>query len=170
MAKLSLRFMEAGTDRLRHTLERSRGLSPATKKKGENVSVVPPHNFPQGKWKAGKTPRVTKRKVKKNLHKASITEVCFTDTFETGNSAYRYGQAIVDYRGRYGDIIPIRTRKKVGWAIGQFCCRHFVPLILIGDNIAENIGGELASECHRRGIKSAYSCPYTPMQDYAEGT
>ena len=63
MADLSLRFMGVGTDRLRHTMERSRGLSPATKKKGEGVTVVPPLNFPQGKWKAGKTPRLTKKKV-----------------------------------------------------------------------------------------------------------
>jgi hypothetical protein len=168
MADLSLRFMGVGTDRLRHTLERSRGLTPSSRKKGENVSVVPPHNFPQGKWKAGKTPRVSKNKVA-NLHRASIAEVCFTDTFETEDSAFRYGQVIVDYRSRFGDIIPLRTRKKVGWAIGEFCCRHFVPLILIRDNIAENVGGTLAEECHKRGIKSAFSCPYTPQQDYAEG-
>jgi hypothetical protein len=168
MADLSLRFMGVGTDRLKHTLERSRGLTPASKKKGESVSVVPPHHFPQGKWKTGKTPRVTKNRVK-NLHKASIAEVCFTDTFETDDSTYKYGQAIVDYRSRYGDVIPIRTRKKVGWAIGEFCCRHFVPLILVRDNIQENVGGEMEEECHRRGIKSAFSCPYTPQQDYAEG-
>jgi hypothetical protein len=168
MADLSLRFMGIGTDRLRHTLERSRGLTPASKKKGENISVVPPHNFPQGKWKAGKTPRVSKHKVS-NLHKASIAEACFTDTFETGDSTYRYGQAVVDYRSRYGDIFPIRTRKKVAWAVGEFCCRHFTPLILIRDNIAENIGGELEAECHRRGIKSAFICPYIKQQNYSEG-
>jgi hypothetical protein len=132
------------------------------------VSVVPPHNFPQGKWKAGKTPRVKKGKVN-NLHRASIAEVCFTDTFETDDSTYKYGQAVVEYRSRFGDIFPIRTRKKVGWAIGEFCCRHFVPLILVRDNIAENVGGSMDEECHRRGIKSAFSCPYTPQQDYAEG-
>ena len=168
MADLSLRFMGVGTDRLRHTLERSRGLTPATRKKGANTSVVPPLNFPQGKWKAGKTPRVKKGKVE-NLYRASIAEVCFTDTFETDDGTYKYGQAVVDYRSRYGDVFPIRTRKKVAWAIGEFCCRHFVPLILIRDNIAENVGGELDAECHRRGIKSAFSCPYTPQQDYAEG-
>ena len=168
MADLSLRFMGVGTDRLKHTLERSRGLSPATKKKGESVSVVPPHNFPQGKWKAGKTPRVSKNKVK-NLHRAGIAECCFTDTFETDDSVYRYGQAIVDYRSRYGDVVPIRSRKKVGWAFAEFCCRHFTPLILIRDDIAENMGGDLVEECQKRGVKSAYSCPYTPQQDYAEG-
>ena len=168
MADLSLRFMGVGTDRLKHTLARSRGLSPLTKKKGENVSVVPPLNFPQGKWKAGKTPRVSKNKVK-NLHRASIGEVCFTDTFETDDNHYKYGQAVVDYRSRYGDIIPIRSRKKVGWAFAEFCCRHFTPLILIRDDIAENMGGDLMEECRRRGIKSAFSCPYKPQQDYAEG-
>ncbi len=169
MAELSLRFMGIGTDRLRHTLERSRGLNPATKKKGESVSVVPPLNFPQGKWKAGKTPRVAKNKVK-YLHRAAVAEVCFTDTFETADVTYKYGQAVVDYRSRFGDVFPIRSRKKVGWAIGEFCCRHFTPLILIRDNIAENAGGDLMDTCHKRGIKSAFSCPYIPQQDYAEGT
>ena len=95
MADLSLRFMGLGTDRLVHTLERSRGLAPASKKKGEKVSIVPPHNFPQGRWKSGKAPKVSKDRVK-FLHKASIAEVCFTDTFETDDNQYRYGQAFVD--------------------------------------------------------------------------
>jgi hypothetical protein len=77
--------MGIGTDRLRHTLERSRGLNPATKKKRENASVVPPLNFPQRKWKAGKTPRVSKNKVK-YLHRVAVAEVCFTDTFETADN------------------------------------------------------------------------------------
>ena len=25
------------------------------------------------------------------------------------------------------------------------------------------------AECHRRGVKSAFSCPYTPQQNYSEG-
>ena len=103
MAELSLRFMGLGTDRLVHTLERSKGLTPASKKKGENISVVPPHNFPQGRWKSSKAPKVSKDKVK-FLHKASIAEVVFTDTFETQDSRYKYGQAFVDYRSRYGDV------------------------------------------------------------------
>jgi hypothetical protein len=74
----------------------------------------------------------SKHKVE-NLHRAFIAEVYFTDTFETEDGTYRYGQAIVDYRSRFGVIIPLRSRKKVGWAIGEFCCRHFVPLILIRD-------------------------------------
>jgi hypothetical protein len=168
MADLSIRFMGLGTDRLLHTMERSRGLTPATKIKGEAVTRVPPHNFPQGKWKSGKTPRVTKDRVK-YLHKASIAEVCFTDTFETDDSSYRYGQAVVDYRSRYGDILPIRSRKKVGWAFEQFCCRHFTPLILVRDNIAENVGGDLDRICNEKGIKSSFSCPYNPKQNYSEG-
>jgi len=82
---------------------------------------------------------------------------------------YRYGQAFVCYRTRYGDVIPIRSRTKVGWSFGEFCCRHFVPKILVRDNIAENIGGALAKECHDRGVKSAFICPHTPEQDQAEG-
>ena len=73
MAQLSLRFMGVGTDRLVQTLKRSRGLTPASKRKGENSSTVPPHNFPQGRWKTGKTPRVKKGKVE-GLHRASIAE------------------------------------------------------------------------------------------------
>jgi hypothetical protein len=68
---------------------------------------------------------------------------------------------VVDYRSRYGDIIPIKSRKKVGCAFGEFCNRHFVPKILIRDNIPENVGGALADECHRRGVKSAYI--YAPI-------
>ena len=168
MTELSLRFMGIGTDRLVETLKRSRGLVPPSKDKGDNKSEVPPLHFPQGKWKAGKTPRVIKGKVE-NLYQASVAEVCYTDTFETKDNKYRYGQVVVDYRSRYGDVFPIRSRKKVGWAFGEFCCRHFVPLILIRDNISENIGGALMKECHRRGVKSSFSCPYTPQQNYSEG-
>jgi hypothetical protein len=168
MAQLSLRFMGVGTDRLIHTLKRSKGLNPASKKKGEKVSVVPLHNFPQGKWKTGKTPRVTKGRVQ-GLHRVAIAEICYTDTFETGDSNFKYGQVVVDYRSRFGDVFLLRSRKKVGWAFGEFCCRHFVPLILIRDNISENVGGALSEECHRRGVKSAFSCPYKPQQNYSEG-
>ncbi len=135
-----------------HTLERSKGLTPASKKKGENISLVPPHNFPQDRWKSGKAQKLSKNKVK-FLHKASIAEVCFTDTFETDDSKYKYGQAFVDYRSRYGDIQPLKS------AFGEFCCRHFKPLILVSDNIAENVYGNLKEECHRLNVKSAFSCP-----------
>jgi hypothetical protein len=166
MKDLSIRYMGVGNDRLVKTLERSRGLT--TGKKDGRTTKIPPHNFPQGRWSAGKTPRVSKNKVE-NLHRASIAEVCFTDTFEVDDPRYRYGQAFVCYRTRYGDVIPIRSRTKVGWSFGEFCCRHFVPKILVRDNIAENIGGELAKECHVRGVKSAFICPHTPEQDQAEG-
>jgi hypothetical protein len=166
MQDLSIRYMGVGNDRLRETLKRSRGLTPDSRD-GRTLKI-PPHNFPQGKWFAGKTPRVTKDKVK-YLHRAAIAEVCFTDTFEVDDKAYRYGQAFVCYRTRYGDIIPIKSRTKVGWAFGEFCCRHFVPKILVRDNIAENVGGQLAKECHDRGVKSAFICPFTPEQDQAEG-
>jgi hypothetical protein len=168
MSELSLRFMGLGMDRLSHTLDRSKGLTAASKKKGENISVVPPHNFPQGKWKSGKTPKVTKNKVQ-FLQRAGIAEVVFIDTFETDDNQYRYGQAFVDYRSRYGDVQPLKTRKKIGWAFAEFCCRHFTPLILIRDNIAENVYGNLQEECHRLNVKSAFSCPYTPQQNYSEG-
>ena len=111
MQDLSIRFMGVGNDRLKETLKRSRGLTPDSRD-GRTLKI-PPHNFPQGKWFTGKTPRVTKDKVK-HLHRAAIAEVCFTDTFEVDDKAYRYGQAFVCYRTRYGDIIPIKSRTKVG--------------------------------------------------------
>jgi hypothetical protein len=88
MADLSTRFMGIGDERLRRTIELNRGLLPATGR-------VPVHPFPQGKFRQGKTPRVSKGKVN-HLHRASICEVVFTDTFETGDYKYRYGQAFVD--------------------------------------------------------------------------
>jgi hypothetical protein len=166
MADLSICFMGIGNDRLAETLKRSRGLTPC--KRGESVARVPPHNFPQGKWARGKVPKVSKGKVT-NLHRANIAEVIFTDTFETDDKTYKYGQAFVDYRSRYGDIIPIRSRKKVGWAFGEFCCRHFTPLILVRDNIAENVGGDLAEEFHRRGVQSAFICPLYPRARPSRG-
>jgi hypothetical protein len=160
MADLSARFMGAGDERLRRTIELNRGLTPANGR-------VPTHPFPQGNFKQGKTPRVSKDRVH-HLHRASICEVLFTDAFETGDSKFRYGQAFVDYRSRWGDVIPLRSRIQVGWAFGEFCCRNYIPLILIRDNISENVGGALMSECHARGVKSSFICPYTPQQDQDE--
>jgi hypothetical protein len=160
MADLSTRFMGIGDERLRRTIELNRGLLPATGR-------VPVHSFPQGKFRQGKTPRVNKNKVH-HLHRASICKVVFTDTFETGDYKYRYGQAFVDYRSRWGAVIPLRSRTQVGWSFGEFCCRNFTPLILVRDNISENTGGSLMDECHRRGVKSAFICPYTPQQNQAE--
>ncbi len=160
MRDLSIRFMGAGDERLRRTLELNRGLAPTTGR-------VPTLNFPQGKFAQGKTPRVSKQKVH-HLHRASICECLFTDTFKSGDHKYGYGQAFVDYRSRYGDVIPLKSRTEVAWALGEFCCRNFVPLILVRDNIGENTGGALMTECHRLNIQNAFICPMTPQQDQAE--
>ena len=161
MADLSVRFMGSGQDRLSHTIGVSKGLSKVPGK-------VPPIMFPQGKIKRGKVPLVSKSLVK-NLHKAAIGEVVFTDTFQTSDVAYKYGQAFVDYRSRYGWVYPIASRKQVALSFSTFCANHFTPVILIRDNIGENIGGELIDECLRLSVQSAYICPHTPQQDYAEG-
>jgi hypothetical protein len=50
-----------------------------------------------------------------------------------------------------------------------FVCRHFTPLILISDNIAEHHGGDLVEQCRLRNIKQLVTCPYHPQQDFAEG-
>jgi hypothetical protein len=82
MKDLSVRFMGAGDERLRRTLELNRGLAPTTGR-------VPTLNFPEGKFAQGKTPRVDKHKVH-HLHRASICEVVFIDTFDLGDYKYRY--------------------------------------------------------------------------------
>ena len=41
------------------------------------------------------------------LHKARVAEVVFTDTFEVEDQIFKYGQAFVCYRSRYGRIYPI---------------------------------------------------------------
>jgi hypothetical protein len=168
MSDLSIRFFGIGTERLERTLERSIGLSPMVKVDGKMRHKVPIHNFPQGSWKQGKTPRVSKGIVH-GLHRAAIGEVVFTDTFEVEDSSFRYGQAYVDYRSKYGEIIPLKSRKQVGRSFAEFCARHFTPLILIRDNIGENIGGDLLEECLARSVKSAFICPYKKQQNYAEG-
>jgi hypothetical protein len=111
LADLSVRFFGVGTERLKKTMERSIGLSPMVKVDGKmrHLKPVPVHNFPHGRWKTGKTPKVEKGIVS-NLHQASIGEVVFMDSFEVEDVKYRYGQAFVDYRSNYGDIIPMRTR------------------------------------------------------------
>jgi hypothetical protein len=152
--------MGTSHDKLQRTIQLNRGLAPASGR-------VPPLNFPQGKFRQGKTPRVTKGKIH-HLHRASICEVVFTDTFESGDHRYMYGQAFVDYRSRWGDIIPLKSPTQVGWALGEFVCHNFTPLILVRDNIAENRGGALMDECRHRNIQSAYIFPYTPQQDQAE--
>ncbi len=168
MSDLSIRFFGIGSERLEQTLKRSIGLTPMVKVKGKMRNKVPVHNFPQGTWRRGKTPRVSKGIVHE-LHRAAIGEVVFTDTFEVEDSGFRYGQAYVDYRSKYGEIIPMRSRKKVGRSFAEFCARHFTPLILVRDNIGEHIGGDLLEECLTRSVKSAFICPYKKEQNYAEG-
>jgi len=165
MADLSIRFMGAGTDRLIHTVGISNGLERPPSKK---MKRVPPKIFPQGRLKRSKTPVVAKGKVG-HLHTAHIAEVLSTDTFESGDVRFPYGQAFVDHASRWGDVVPLRTRKEVGAAFVTFVCRHYTPLILISDNIAENKGGNLAEECRLRTVRQAFTCPHHPQQDRAEG-
>jgi hypothetical protein len=165
MSDLSIRFMGCGTDRILHTVEISNGLKDPPSKKHARV---PPLNFPQGNMKKFKTPRVDKQNVGFK-HQAKIAEAVFTDTFETGDVQYPYAQVFVDRVSRYGDVIPLRSRTEVGSALVTFVCRHFIPLVLISDNIAENKGGDLAAQCRARSIKQLFTCPYHPEQDFAEG-
>jgi hypothetical protein len=41
--------------------------------------------------------------------------------------------------------------------------------MLVRDNIGENVGGDLLSECLIRSVQSAFICPHTPCQDHADG-
>ncbi len=56
--------------------------------------------FPQRNMKSNR-PYIYKGPLQR-LHKAGIAEVVFTDTFEVEDTAFRYGQAFVSYRSRYG--------------------------------------------------------------------
>jgi hypothetical protein len=158
MTELSIRFMGAGTDRIMHTVGISNGLE---KPPSKSFNRVPPKLFPQGRLKRNKTPVVSKGKVG-NLQAAKIAEVLYTDTFQSGDYRYPYGQAFVDHASRWGDIIPLRSRKEVGSAFVTFVCKHYTPLILISDNIAENTGGSLAAECRSRDVRQAFTCPHHP--------
>jgi hypothetical protein len=139
MTELSIRFMGAGTDRITNIVGISNGLAKPPSKK---ASRVPPKLFPQGRLKRSKTPVVSKGKVG-HLHTAAIAEVLYTDTFDSGDHRFPYGQAFVDHASRWGDVIPLRSRKEVGASFVTFVCRHYTPLILVSDNIAENKGGSL---------------------------
>ncbi len=66
-----------------------------------------------------KTPRVTKENVGHN-HQASIAEVVYTDTVETGDVKFPYAQVFVDRISRYGDVVPLRSRTEVGQAFATF--------------------------------------------------
>jgi hypothetical protein len=163
LTDLSIRFFGVGTKRLLQTIVISNGLtSPSSR------SVVPTHVFPPGRWKESKTPRVSKGKLT-NLHTASVGEVVFTDTFDSGDSKYKYGQVYYDYVSGWGDIFPLRSRTEVGNSLADFCCRNWIPLCLVSDNAGENVGGEIDDVTRRLCIQRVYICPRHPMQNYAEG-
>jgi hypothetical protein len=124
--------------------------------------------FPPRKVKAHKDTSGSEGRVG-NLHTALIAEGLYTDTFASGDHKFPHGQAFVDHASRWGDVIPLRSRTEVGSAFVTFACRHYIPLILISDNIAENTGGSLAEECRVRNVRQAFTCPYHPQQDRAEG-
>ena len=155
MADLSTRFMGVSADRCRETIKISNGLKPGT------LQRVRANRFPQATMRKGKIPKVSKGIVR-NLHQAAVAEVVFCDTFETSDTQFRYGQAFVGYRSRYGQVYPLQSRKLIGRSFRRFCSEVFKPLILIRDNIAENVGGELAEVCLELMVKSAFSCPCTP--------
>ncbi len=136
MTELSIRFMGAGTDRIIHTVGVSNGLA---KPPSKAASRVPLKLFPQGRLKRSKTPVVSKGKVG-HLHTATIAEVLYTDTFDSGDHRYPYGQAFVDHASRWGDITPLRSRKEIGSAFVTFVCRHYTPLILVSDNMPKTRG------------------------------
>ena len=167
MSDLTTRFLGLGADRLKRTVELSNGLRTPASKVGSNVPPTRPF-FPQGRWAEGKTPRVSKNKVGSSFT-ASPGESVFTDTFESGDSKFAYGQAYFDMASHWGDVFPLRSRNDVGQSFADFCCRNWVPLYLVRDNIGENVGGSLLDECRLRNVKSLYICPRHPQQNYAEG-
>ena len=162
MADLSTRMMGTSYQRLKHTIAVSKGLN------GSIKGGVRPNRFPQGTLKRGQVPAVKKRLVH-HLHKASVAEVVFTDTFMSDDKVFAYGQAFVCYRSRYGHVVCLKSRKEVGRAFRRFCADVFCPLILVRDNIAEQKFGEMLAVCEELLVQSAYSTPYTPEEDYAEG-
>ncbi len=105
------------------TIAISKGLdTPASKFKPR----VPPLNFPPGRWKEGKTPKVSKGKVG-YLHNAGIGEAVFTDTLQSGDSKYRYGQAYVDLESRFGAVFPLRSRTSIGDSLADFAANIGYP-------------------------------------------
>jgi len=104
-----------------------------------------------------------------HLHEASIAECVYTDTFVTDDVAYRYGQAFVCYKSRFGVVFPLQSRTEVPSAFLRFCADYFTPLILIRDNISENIGKAMLEACVKVNCQSGYSTPHTQQQDLAEG-
>ena len=163
MEDLSTRFMGTSTGRLAHTLDVSLGLHVEGRQ-----GVVRPNRFPQGTMERRNTPIVSKSRVH-HLHEASIAECVYTDTFATDDEVYRYGQAFVCYKSRFGVVIPLQSRTEVPDAFLRFCADYFTPLILIRDNISENIGNAMSSVCLQLNCQSGFSTPHTQQQDLAEG-
>ncbi len=154
MSDLSIRFLGGGTDRILRTVSISNGFASL--------------NFPQGNLKEFKTPRVSKD-IEGHVNTAGIAEAVYTDTFYTGDFKFPVAQVFIDRVSRFGDVIPMRSRTEVGAALVTFVGRHFTPLILISDNIAENHGGDLVEQCGLRDIKQLYTCPHHLQMDFAEG-
>ena len=163
MEDLSTRFMGQSTDRLTQTVKVSYGLQPNAGK-----GTVRPNRFPAGTMERGKTPHVSKGIVH-HLHESAVAESVFTDTFETDDKSYRYGQAFVDYKSRYGMVYPLQSRGQVPESFLQFCADCFTPRILIRDNIAENKGKAMGRACRTVLCQSGFSTPYDQRQDFAEG-
>ncbi len=162
MDDLTTRFLGLGLDRLKRTIELSNGLATPASKFTSKIQDIKPF-FPHGRWSEGKTPKVSKGKIGSLLH-ASIGEVVFTDTFESGDSRYRYGQAYFDLASHWGDVFPLRSRNDVGLSFVDFCCRNWIPLYLVRDNIGENVGGSLLEECRSEAPLSALAIPNKTMQ------
>ncbi len=122
MAQLSIRFLGVSADRLVRTVDISNGLKPPVSKKDIRIPPLPPHVFPQGRFKIGKSPKVKKGKVG-NLNHAGIAEVVFTDNFESGDSRRKYCQVFYDYVSRFGYVTTMRSKTEIGAAFADFCCQ-----------------------------------------------
>jgi hypothetical protein len=109
MEELSIRFMGVSGERLKHTMLISTGLmentgtSTATGGSARNVRA---NLFPQGNMKTNR-PHIYKGQLQK-LHKASIAEVVFTDTFEVDDSLFRYAWASVC-------VLPVSFRTNLSY-------------------------------------------------------
>ncbi len=144
MIQLAIRFFGVGPDRLVHTVAIANGLAaPPSKVAVRSPSIY--KLFPQGRLNASKTPVVSKGRVG-NLKYKSIAEVVYTDTFETGDTRFKYCQVFYDLVSRWGWVFPIHSKTEMGLAFATFCSQNWVPLILVCDNVGENIGGSLIYE------------------------
>jgi hypothetical protein len=91
---------------------------------------------------------------------------CSLTLFNLGIPVTNTGKHILTH---WGDVFLFRSRRGAGVPFADFCCRNWVPLILVLDNIGEHIGGDLIDECRKRNVKSAFICPHHPQQNYVEG-